>query len=111
MVVHRRNDDVGPEGRAVLAQPRPFVLEASLFARPAQLFLRPMSFARLRGVEDPEVFADDLVGTIALDALGARVPACHAPLRIEHEDGVVLHRFDEKPETLLALAQQLLLAP
>src|SRR5690349_16371535 len=56
------------------------------------------------------MLADDLVGTIALDALGARVPARYAPLRVQHEDGVVLDRFDEEAKAFLALPQQLFLA-
>ena len=56
------------------------------------------------------MLADDLVGAIALDALGARIPARHASLRVEHEDGVVLHCLDEQAKALLALAQQLFLA-
>ena len=63
--------------------------------------------ADLRGVEDAEVAADDLLGGVALDALGAGVPAHDVAARVEHEDRVVLDHFDEQPETLLALPQAL----
>ncbi len=62
-------------------------------------------------VEAAEVRADDLLGGIALDALGARVPAGHAALRIQHEDGVVGDPLDQQPELLLAAAQGLLGRP
>src|SRR5947209_9623815 len=48
------------------------------------------------------MLAEDLLGAIALDALGARVPARHMALPVEHEDGVVLRAFDQQSEALLA---------
>ena len=38
--------------------------------------------------------------------LGARVPGRDVARRVEHEDGVVAHAFDEQPESLLALAKR-----
>ncbi len=49
--------------------------------------------------------ADDLVGAVPLDVLGAGVPADDAARRVEHVDGVVLDAFDHQAEALLALAQ------
>ena len=48
--------------------------------------------------------ADDLLGRVALDALGARVPARDPALGVEHEDGVVPDALDQQAEALLALA-------
>ena len=53
------------------------------------------------------MLADDLVGAVALEALGAGVPGQDMPLRVEHEDRVVAHALDEQPEALLALQQTL----
>jgi hypothetical protein len=52
--------------------------------------------------------ADDLVAAVALDLLGAAVPAAHHAGRVEHEHGVVDHALDQQAEALLALAQGLL---
>ena len=74
-VAQRRDDDVRPEARAVLADAPALVLEASVLRRLAQLELREMLGDVFGRVEDREVLADDLVGAVALDALGAGVPA------------------------------------
>jgi hypothetical protein len=63
---------------------------------------------QLRGIEDPEVPADDLRAGVALAALRTGVPADHAAVGVEHEDRVVAHRLDQEPEALLALAQRFL---
>ena len=42
------------------------------------------------------MLADDFGRGILLDALGAAVPARHAPLEIEHIDRVVGHAFDQQ---------------
>jgi hypothetical protein len=54
------------------------------------------------------VLADDLVGAVAVDALGAGVPGGDVALRIEHEDRVVEDAVDELAVALLALAQAIL---
>ena len=54
------------------------------------------------------MLADDLVALVALDALGARVPARHHAVGVEHEDRIVDHALDQQPEALFALAQRLL---
>ena len=41
------------------------------------------------------MLADDLFGLEALDPLGARVPAGHEALRVEHVDRVVEDRLDQ----------------
>ena len=42
------------------------------------------------------MLADDLVCRIALDALGAGIPAGYPPFRVEHEDRVVDDRLNEQ---------------
>ena len=46
--------------------------------------------------------ADNLGGRVALDALRAPIPVYNAPIEVEHVDGVVNDRIDQKAETLLA---------
>jgi hypothetical protein len=55
-------------------------------------------------IEALEGLTHDLVGAIALDALGAEVPGRDAPLRVQQEDRVVADALDEQPVVLLALA-------
>ena len=72
---------------------------------------QPLSTASC-GIEAREVLADDLVGAVALDALGAGVPGRDVAVGVEHEDRVVLDALDQQAEALLALPQRLLvLAP
>jgi hypothetical protein len=58
----------------------------------------------LLGVEPREVLTDDLGFGVALEALRPRVPACYDAGGIEHVDGVVGHRLDQKPEALFVCA-------
>src|SRR5690606_9532339 len=89
---------VGPEPRAILAHAPALVLEAALAGGQFQLGLRPAGAHRLLRVEAREVVADDLVRAVALDALGAGVPAHHDALGIEGEDGVVLDPVHQQAE-------------
>ena len=96
---------VGPETRAVLPDAPALVFEPAVARRSFQL---PLALARpdiLLGIEAREVLADDLVGGVALEPLGARVPRRHVAGRVENEDGVVLHRRDQQPEPLFASSQ------
>ena len=63
--------------------------------------LRHTGLLILLGVEHREVPANDLLDAVALDALGAGIPATHVAARIEHVDGVIGGRVYEKPELLL----------
>ena len=54
------------------------------------------------------MLADDLVGAIALDALGAFVPGPHVAAGVEHEDRVVAHAPEQQPVALLGFAQRVL---
>ena len=103
LVPQGRDDDVGPERRAVLADPPALVLEPARPPRrpPVPASGQPALDGLLR-VEAGEVLADDLVGLVALDPLGPGVPGGDVALRVEHEDGVVLDALDQQPEPLLA---------
>src|SRR5262249_34433817 len=102
-----RDDDVGPEAPAVLAEAPAQVLEATVARRDLELELALARANVLLGVEGREVLADDLVGAPALDPLGGGVPGLDVPGRVEHEDGVVGRALDEQAEPLLALAEPL----
>jgi hypothetical protein len=105
IVAQRRDRDTGPEGRAVLAHPPSLVQETARRLGHPQLVGGPARLPRLRRVEDRKVLADDFLGRVALDSLGADVPGDHHAIRIEHEDRVLAHAFDQQPEPLLAAAQ------
>ncbi len=66
-------------------------LLASLFHAPAGT---PASASS--EVEPREMLADDFLCRIALDSLRAGIPVGHAPVRVEHKDGVVGHTFDQQ---------------
>src|SRR5204862_113362 len=95
---------VGPKPRTVLAHAPPLVLVTAVALRhlqlPAGLALRRF-FGR---IERGEVRTEDLVGAVAFDALGAGIPARDAPVRVEHEDGVVSNALDQQAEAVHASA-------
>src|SRR5579862_430439 len=99
IVVDSRDDDVGPEVAAVFADAPSFLFVASVAQRPEELVLGVTGGSFLLRIEDPEVLPDDFVRAVTLDPLRADVPAHDMTVGIEHEDGVVLHGFDEKFET------------
>src|SRR5205085_12295088 len=107
-IPNRVQDHVGPEGRAVLADAPALDFEAPLCGRRIQVALWHAAFDVASGIEAGEVLADDLFRTVALDPLGAGVPARDAAARVEHDDGAVGDALDHQPEALLGPAQLLL---
>src|SRR5205814_6415933 len=86
-VPHRAEHRVGPKPRAVLAHAPPLVLVSAVALRhlqlPAGLALRRF-FGR---IERGEVRTEDLVGAVAIDALGAVIPSRYAPVRVAPDNG------------------------
>ncbi len=97
-VADRVDDDMRPEARAVLAHAPGLRLEPTLGQRRGQGTGGQALGAILLAVEAREMAADDLAGFVALDALGAAVPAHHPALRIEHVDRIVAHALHQQPE-------------
>ena len=73
-------DDVRPEGRAVLAYAPTLDLESSLVRRRVQVALRRTVLDILGRIEAGEVLADDLFRAVALDPLRSGIPAHHPAL-------------------------------
>src|SRR5690606_28190574 len=67
------DDDMGPEGLPLLADPPALTLEAVLAAGNFEIALGVAFGLGFGGIETGEVGAEDLAGGIALEALGARV--------------------------------------
>src|SRR4029077_9059666 len=108
VVADRRDRDAGPERRAVLAHAPALLLVAAVGDGQLEYLGKMVAGAIIIGVEHPKVAADRLVGRIALEALGARVPRPDLPRWAEHEDRVVAHAEDETPELdELVLARRL----
>ena len=108
LVADRIDDDVGKEPAAVLADAPAFLLVAPLPCSGVEGVQRQTGFAVLGRVELREVASDDLLLGVALDPLRPGIPVGHAPVRIEHVDGVVGHPLDEQTKALLALPQRVL---
>jgi hypothetical protein len=99
-IPQRGDDHVGPEPRAILAKPPPFLLVPSRLGRYLQL---PGGMAPLDipgQVERREMLPDDLRRTIALDALRPQVPGEDIALWVEHEDRVIPHARHKQSQRL-----------
>ncbi len=96
------DDDMCPEPCAVLALSPAFLFEAAFASGGIEADLRFAALPILFGIELREVLADDLVGGISLDALGASIPIADIALRIEHVERVVRDALHEQLKLLLA---------
>src|SRR5262245_33388639 len=93
------------EPAAVLGHEPALRLVLPVAYRGDQGILRHMLRAIFFGVKLTEVLADNLVGAVALDLLGSRIPAANMPVDIEHVDGVVPYPCQQHPDALFGLAQ------
>ena len=80
-------------------------LEPALADRGLQASLRLSGRCVFGRIEDREVFTNNFVGTIALDALGTTIPRRDVAICVEHEDPVIRHVFNHQPESFFARAQ------
>jgi hypothetical protein len=104
--------DQRPEAAAVLAHAPAFAFEVALTRRRLQHPRRQADGAVFGRVELGKMLADDLVGRIALEPFGARIPAHDHAARVEQIDRVILDRLDQHAEAALAVVERLLrLAP
>jgi len=105
IIVQRCQDRVCPEPRSILAH-EPILLCGAAFARRRlEVFLRLAQPGVFFGEEQGEVLSDDLLRGIAFAKFSTRVPACHAPLRVKRENGVIPHAFYQRAEVFLVPAQ------
>jgi hypothetical protein len=99
LVANGFDHDVRPEAAAVLAHAPAFGLE---FACARSRLQRPLGQAGLAIdilVKALEVLSQDLGRRVALEALGAGIPADDVAARIEHVNGVVGHGLNEELKT------------
>ena len=89
------DDDARPETAAIPTKPPAFAFEVVDGRGCRQGILRLACGAVLVAVEALEVLADDLVGTIALEAFGTAVPAGYRAVGIAHLDAMVGHGVDQ----------------
>ena len=106
VVPQRRDDDLGPEARPVLADSPRFLLGAPVGGGARELGGGLAGRHVFREEEDRHVAAEDLVGRVSLQPLGSLVPADHLAVGIEHVDRVVGDPLDEQSEALFAIAQR-----
>jgi hypothetical protein len=95
------DDHMRPEVRAVLAHPPAFGLELAGALGRLQRGRRNAACDVLLGIEQREVPADHFPGCIALEALGAGIPARDVAGSVEHVDRIVGDGVDQQPEALL----------
>src|SRR5690606_17456493 len=81
-----------------------FIFERANVSSDLQLMLRQPARQRLGWIEARKVLADDFVGLVAFEALGAGVPGLYMTSGIQHENGVVTDAFNQQAKALLGLA-------
>src|SRR4029077_8238859 len=89
-----RDDDVSPEPGAVFSDSPSFILAVSVAAGVRQHLLRLTPHHGVSGIKDGKMFADNVLGKVALQALRSGIPADHAPVRIQLKKGVLLNVLD-----------------
>src|SRR5690349_20881526 len=90
------DDDVGPESRTVFSYAPALVLKAADTRGFAQLVFRKPFLNFFARIKNREMFADDLLGGVALEPLRARVPAQDVAVRIEGKNRIVIDVLDEE---------------
>ena len=73
-IVQRRHEDGSPEARAVLADAQSLFFEPPVLSGVSEDLGRPFGRPIVLGEEDRVGLPDDLLGRIAFDSPGARVP-------------------------------------
>ena len=94
---------MGPKALAVLADAPAFAFEPAPGRGLPQNALWHVGGAVFRGVEARKIFPENFPLGIALDALGARIPARNPAIGIDHVDRVVGHALDEETKPLVGL--------
>ena len=94
--VNRIDDDVGPKLRAILTDTPALCLELAIPQRHLKCAPGKVRVPILLGVKARKVLPDDLVRDVTLEPLGARVPARHKPVGIEHKDRIIRNRLDKQ---------------
>jgi hypothetical protein len=100
-VAQRGDHHFRPEAAAVLAHAPAFAFEAPVARRVGERSLGLAGGAVFGRVEKREMPADDLGGAIALDALGAGVPARHAARGVEQVDRMTGYARHQDAELLV----------
>lgn len=98
---HRRNDNVGPEPRAITAHTPALVFNATLQGGNSEFPVRLAGCEVFRCIEDGEVPANDFVSRVSLDFLRAAIPRSHMARRIKHENRVIRDGVNRQTVTLL----------
>ena len=99
LVVQGGDDYSGPEPRAVFAYSPAIVLAPAFLERTLEYLLRLTPSDVFVRIKTGKVMANDLVFLIPLVALGRRIPRDDVTCRVQHENGVLLHPFDEEAES------------
>ena len=74
LIAKRRDNDIGPKRRSVLAQAPALILEAVLLSCDLEFVLGPARLDCVRRIEFGEMLPNDFCGGVALDLLCATIP-------------------------------------
>ncbi len=106
LIVDGIDDHRGPKARAILAHAQAFGLHAARADRRAQPRLGQPGLLVFGRVKAREMGVEDLLLLIALDALGAQVPAHDAAFGVEHVDRIVGHALHQQGKAALCAGKR-----
>src|SRR5579862_2179134 len=95
IVAYRIDDDGGEKLRAVFANAKALCFETSGLGGLTERGGRNAGGAVFIGIKAAKVLADDFVGSVACDALGAGIPGGNVAFFIKLKDRVIDDRIDE----------------
>jgi hypothetical protein len=95
-VADRVDDDIRPKRRPILADTPALCFVSPTLQRRSQRARRLAGGAIGLRVEARKVLTDDFLRRVALDPLGAGIPAGYIPMRVQHEDRVIRHGINEQ---------------
>jgi hypothetical protein len=79
----------------IFAHPPALVIYVSLLYCCLEFLFRLTLRNGFRRIEAREVLADDFVNLVAFDAISAFISTNDLPLRVQHEDRIILLTFDQ----------------
>ncbi len=90
-ISQRHRNGVSPEARPVLPQLPAFNAEMAVSRGAFQFLLRLRARILVAKIEKTDVFTNDLIGAVTVNALCSRIPVGYTSLYVQEEQCIVLY--------------------